>query len=538
MPGRVKKKLRTKGTDVSVGVVNNRDTYSTKWLHVLGFFVAVVSVLITTICGIALFSSTQRNESGGDIMGGSSRMPPSNRSKTVVYKTGKVKVKTLSSPRVHFAKNCAKGGIPVVLKNNVVKTWQASTSWTPAYLQSKLSSLSGIYENENPWFGPYFDPTKPLVAHATRCNPYKTGITMDVDEFFNLLHRPKKGRYHYFTGSIEALGEWAYSEIQPLDELLLLNSRHSSVNVWIGQPYVIAHCHYDGYHNFYAQLYGKKKFTLFSPTNWPGLYPYPFLHPSHAQCQVNASYPRDVEHFPLIQEVEAEEVILGPGDLLYIPPLWFHEVESQSMSISVNVWTDSHQTELMMKVFSMPLPFESKEMPHRHRHKHLEWRSPHERQICGAIFIHRILNKISEYRTLVDVNDNRFFEPNDMQNTAEMYNQSTYFVLQLWRTRYRDLMRKGELPDRFPEEANILCESRKSKDAEFTLNADADMMKDVHFGSYVEMVGHLVKVIPEETLPVWIGNFVEYVAASVVSDVKYVGLFLKHLNSCTEYLNS
>ncbi len=536
--GRAKKQQQVGKCDgVAAETGKSDETKTTSWMYLWGFLVAVLSVLIAIIWSITFFSSTPANKSSGDNLNMErSYVPFSSRSKPAVYRTGKVKLKTLPSPYAHFAKNCAKAGVPVVLKNSVVMTWQASTNWIPSYLQSRLGSISGIYENENRWFGPYFDSTKPLVEHATRRNPYKTGITMDAGDFFDLLHSPKEGKYHYFTGSIDDLGEWAYLEIQPLDELLLLNQRLSSVNVWIGPPYVIAHCHYDGYHNFYAQLYGRKRFTLFSPTNWPGLYPFPFLHPSHAQAQVNASNQEDVENFRSIREVEAVEVILEPGELLYIPPLWFHEVESQSISISVNVWTDSHQTDLMVKMFSMPLPFESNDES-SHGHEHLEWRGPHERRIGVAVFIHKILNKICEHHTCVDANTDRFFKPSSVQKMKKLYNQSTYFVFQLWRTRYRNLMRKGELPDRLPNNSDILCESGKSEDVKFTLKAEADVMRDVHYGSYIELVGQLVKGLPKETWPLWIGNFVEYVAASVVSDAKYVGIFLEHLNSCTKFLS-
>ena len=86
-----------------------------------------------------------------------------------------------------------------------------------------------------------------------------------------------------------------------------------------------AHCHYDGYHNFYAQLSGRKKFTLVSPKYWREVAVYPLLHPSHAQCQANLS--ADVSLGTSIEYFETE---LGPGDVLYLPPLYFHHVEAVS----------------------------------------------------------------------------------------------------------------------------------------------------------------------------------------------------------------
>ena len=37
----------------------------------------------------------------------------------------------------------------------------------------------------------------------------------------------------------------------------------------------------------------------------------------------------------------ALQVELRAGELLYLPPLWFHEVESLSDAVSVNGWSDA-----------------------------------------------------------------------------------------------------------------------------------------------------------------------------------------------------
>ena len=498
-----------------------------RFRYVWAVLVAVIAVLVMIIWSITVYSS------------GRSRIPeprfsPSKTSK--VYRTvGEIDFKTLSLPQASFAKECAQKGLPVVLRNSIVTKWQAR-NWSPTYLQSKLKSLSGIYENDNHWFGPYFDKSKPLLNYAVRKNSYKTDIELSSQEFFQRLDKLSKNRYHYFTGDIEQLGEWAYSEIHPISELLILNPKRSSINAWMGQPHVIAHCHYDGYHNFYAQLYGTKKFTLFSPINWPGLYPYPFLHPSHAQAQVNATDREDVERFKLIKNVEALEVVLEPGDLLYLPPLWFHEVESMSVSISVNVWTDSHQTELVEKLFSLPLPLDSN-YESSHGHKHIEWNDEHERFIGGAVLIFRLLESVCKFQTCCSASSDRFLDLSSWPKLVNLHaiNAYNYFVHQLWSTRYAHLMEE-ELPSKFHNGSHILCKEGSNQDLQVTLTVDENIQNDVHYGAYLEQVSQLVRGLPKETWQLWIGNYVEYMVANIVSDVKYVGLFLQHFSSCTKHL--
>jgi len=46
---------------------------------------------------------------------------------------------------------------------------------------------------------------------------------------------------------------------------------------------------------------------------------------------------------PIIAEVE-------PGDMLVVPPFWFHHVETLEESVSVNVWSDAPEYELMNEV--------------------------------------------------------------------------------------------------------------------------------------------------------------------------------------------
>ena len=310
-------------------------------------------------------------------------------SSTMYQVLGGVTVRELTSPNARFADECAEAGVPVVLRNSVIEKWRARRQWNPKYIQSHTSHITGAYVNDNRWFGPYYDSYKPLTHIFERTNKYHTDVNMTSKKLFKKLRQPSKGEFLYFTGDIDRFGDWAIDDIQPFTELLALNPQRSSVNVWMGQPHVIAHCHYDGYHNFYAQLYGSKKFTLFQPDNWPGLYPYPFLHPSHAQTQVNLSNTLDIDSFPLAESVRGLEVVLQPGDLLYMPPLWFHLVESIDVSISVNVWTDSHQTAVMEEVFSLPLPTESNGS---------QWNSKQQKAIATSVMIHTLLHNVCQRR--------------------------------------------------------------------------------------------------------------------------------------------
>lgn len=445
----------------------------------------------------------------------------SSRSPYPVSRNG-VEVVVLPSPLTKFAQKVAEKGEPVVLRNSVVELWKARKRWKPSYLASKLQTLAGIYENDNRWFGPYYDTRKPLTNISVRVNLYRTDIKMTGKQFFRKLQEPVEGSHLYFTGGIEQLGDWAEGEVQPLQELLVLNPRRSSVNAWMGQPNVVAHCHYDGYHNFYAQLFGTKKFTLFRPTNWPGLYPYPFLHPSHAQAQVNLSDPANVAGFPLVTRTEALEVVLEPGDLLYMPPLWFHHVESMELSISVNVWTDSIQTEIMETAFSLPLPT-----------KTVKWSDRRAEATATALLIYSVLESVCQQQTCTSVYTDDFLRE---QPTRRIADKGLYFVHRLWTTRYRQLMEKGELPNTYTndegQEVEIMCEDTGKR---VLVQEVLGVLDLAQVEVFAESVGRLMERLPGDTWELWVGNYVEYISTSAV-DVKYVGVFLRELASCMEFV--
>lgn len=440
---------------------------------------------------------------------------------TLYQVAGEVEVRTLASPRTKFAEECSAAGVPVVLRNSVIEKWKAKKKWSPKYLQSRMTRITGVYQNENRWFGPYYDTSKPLTHLSQKINNYRTDLNMTAKAFFQKLHNPSEGEFLYFTGDIDQLGQWAMEDIQPLSELLLLNPKRSSINAWMGQPHVIAHCHYDGYHNFYAQLYGTKKFTLFRPTNWPGLYPYPFLHPSHAQAQVNLSSVDDLDPFPLAGKTSAVEVILQPGDLLYMPPLWFHHVESMELSISVNVWTDSDQTALMEEVFSLTPPTEL-----------VEWPSRERKTIATSVLIHAMLKELCKDRKSCRhaKSDNFLDNPN-----IKPLHGGFYFVYQLWTTRYRRLMELGRLPDGVHSETeeSILCERMKRKDSKVLVEEVTNVLTELGVDDYVGKVSANIGKLPEDTWELWTGNFVEYLASTAV-EIQLVGAFLRHFGSCLD----
>jgi len=108
------------------------------------------------------------------------------------------------------------------------------------------------------------------------------------------------------------------------------------INAWFGPGGTISPLHRDEKHNLLAQVVGAKYLRLYHPEMTYGLYP----HTSHllsTTSQVDVENP-DLTMFPLFEGVTFSDCVLREGDLLYIPPMYWHYVRSCTTSFSVSFW--------------------------------------------------------------------------------------------------------------------------------------------------------------------------------------------------------
>ncbi len=115
-----------------------------------------------------------------------------------------------------------------------------------------------------------------------------------------------------------------------------LSTRFNRTNVWIGPAGTQSKLHYDVEENLFWQLHGRKEFIL-APPGLDNMYPTNISY-ADGYSRVDPSAP-DYERFPLFRNVTTESVVLQPGDVLYIPKSWWHDVISLQASVSVShIW--------------------------------------------------------------------------------------------------------------------------------------------------------------------------------------------------------
>ncbi len=107
--------------------------------------------------------------------------------------------------------------------------------------------------------------------------------------------------------------------------------------IWISPTDTITPLHHEVTHNLLAQLEGDKVVTLYSPSERRAMYPHPPWSRMPHVSRVAAHDPDLAAHRRFARAVP-HVARLAPGDVLFVPALWWHWVRTEGHSLSHNLW--------------------------------------------------------------------------------------------------------------------------------------------------------------------------------------------------------
>ncbi len=96
--------------------------------------------------------------------------------------------------------------------------------------------------------------------------------------------------------------------------------------MWMGAGGTVSPLHRDIAHNLIVQLAGKKRFWLYPPR--AKMAPYPLWTGLGNFSRID----------PESDDTPRHEVILEPGEVLFLPSMWWHHARALERSLSVNFW--------------------------------------------------------------------------------------------------------------------------------------------------------------------------------------------------------
>jgi len=209
---------------------------------------------------------------------------------------------------------------PIVL-TNVVADWPAITRWTPDYLRDRCGNESVEIQARRESNESYEIDKEP---HRQTCQ---------FGEFVHQVFFEGTSNDYYMTAANATANgnilRTLWDDIQMPEAYTDLNDARDRTFLWIGPTGTVTPLHHDLTNNFMAQVVGRKRIRMISPAHQPYVY-------NHRHCFSKVDIDNvDEREFPLFSRVHIYDLILNPGELLFLPVGWWHQVVALDTSITV-----------------------------------------------------------------------------------------------------------------------------------------------------------------------------------------------------------
>ena len=191
------------------------------------------------------------------------------------------------------------------------------------------------------WFAP------PEIEGRFNYNADFSGFNFErklatVDQLLDLLLRQRGHNkpYSMYAGGIP-IRKHLPRLVPTIPVTMLDMARDTLISLWLGNRTHTA-THWDQSQNLACVVAGRRRFTLFPPKQLKNLYvgPLDFTLAGQPTSLVDIDAP-DLETYPLFADAlkSAQRAELDPGDALYIPAMWWHDVLSlEDFGSLINFW--------------------------------------------------------------------------------------------------------------------------------------------------------------------------------------------------------
>jgi ribosomal protein L16 Arg81 hydroxylase len=210
-----------------------------------------------------------------------------------------------------------------VLVDGLMAEWPALNLWSPQYFAEQFGDI----EVE-------------IAANRNQDTRYEDNfaehrLKVPMGDFIRMIEEGGETNDYYLVAKNKLLEqpEWHvlmshfWSPHGFLDPAITVEGY---VKLWLGPKGTVTPLHHDATNIFFGQVFGRKHVKLISPFDLDHVY-------NDRTC-FSAVDPEciDYDRFPLMKRVPILDVVVEPGQFLFIPLGWWHWVKSLDVSISLS----------------------------------------------------------------------------------------------------------------------------------------------------------------------------------------------------------
>lgn len=211
------------------------------------------------------------------------------------------------------------GSRPLVL-TDVARDWPALRRWSPQDLRERFGHLDVEIQAERS-ADPNYEVNK--LAHKRRVR---------LSDFVDLVLAGGATNDYYLTANNEMLARPEFApilaDIGSLPAFCDRSQLAQRASFWFGPAGTVTPLHHDTLMLCHTQIVGRKRWRFISPLQTPLLY-------NHFDVYSPVDLDRpDLNRYPLFSQATVLEVVVEPGETVFLPLGWWHQVTALDVSLS------------------------------------------------------------------------------------------------------------------------------------------------------------------------------------------------------------
>jgi ribosomal protein L16 Arg81 hydroxylase len=221
--------------------------------------------------------------------------------------------------REEFVERYVRGCRPVVI-TRLARDWPALQRGSPQDLKQRFGHLEVEVQAERR-ADPQYEVNK--LQHRRR---------LRLGDFVDQVLAAGPSNDHYLTANNELLRRPEFApllqDIGSLPDYCDASQLPNSCSFWFGPAGTVTPLHHDTLMLFHTQVVGRKRWRFVSPLETPKLYNYYDVY-----SPVDIDRP-DLNRYPDFGQVKVLDVIVEPGETMFLPLGWWHQVTALDLSLS------------------------------------------------------------------------------------------------------------------------------------------------------------------------------------------------------------